>query len=54
MAKRPKPPPDDPEESARFIETAKVLEADKGKGEFGRAFKAVTPPAHRRPKKPAD
>ena len=43
MPRKPNPPPDDPEESARFVETAKALEADKGKAAFGRAFKKVIP-----------
>ena len=43
MAKKPKPPPDDPEQSARFVETAKEVEADKSGAAFGRAFKKVLP-----------
>lgn len=39
----PKPPPDDPEESARFIEAAKSLDVDKDRAAFGRAFKRVIP-----------
>jgi hypothetical protein len=45
-----KPPPripetaDDPEQSRRFIETAKKLGADKSDKEFKRLFKKVVPP----------
>jgi hypothetical protein len=45
-----KPPPelpktaDDPEQSRRFIETAKKLGADKSGEEFERLFKQVVPP----------
>jgi hypothetical protein len=39
MAKKPKP--DDPEQSKRFIETAKALESDETGEAFERAFKKV-------------
>jgi len=39
---KPKPPPDDPEQSARFVETAKDLKAASG-DEFVRAFKKIVP-----------
>lgn len=45
----PKKPPeipktaDDPEQSKRFIETAKKLGADKSDKEFKRLFKQVVP-----------
>jgi hypothetical protein len=44
MAKKhkPKPPPDDPEQSARFVETAKAAGATSG-GEFARVFKKIIP-----------
>jgi hypothetical protein len=35
---------DDPEQSERFIETAKKLGADKSDKEFKRLFKQVVPP----------
>jgi hypothetical protein len=38
-----KPPPDDPEQSARFVETAKKVEADKTGEAFARALKQVIP-----------
>ena len=42
MSKRPTPKPDDPEQSKRFIETAKEVEADDDPQEFDQAFKKVT------------
>lgn len=41
---KPKPEPDDKEQSARFIETAKDLEADKNAENFERALKTIVPP----------
>jgi hypothetical protein len=41
--KKPKAPPDDPEESRRFVETAKQIEASNGKM-FARAFKKIVHP----------
>jgi hypothetical protein len=38
---RPKPPPDDPEQSKRFIEIARETGAIGTKKEFERAFKKV-------------
>jgi hypothetical protein len=46
MAKNPKPKADDPEQSKRFIETAKELGTDEDPNAFDRAFKAV---AQKRP-----
>jgi hypothetical protein len=42
--KKPKPEPDDKEQSERFIEKAKELEADKNAENFERAFKIIVPP----------
>lgn len=42
MTKRA-PKPDDPEQSKRFIETAKELETDQRPEEFERVFKRVAP-----------
>jgi hypothetical protein len=42
-SKKPKTPPDDPEESARFMETAKQIEADTSGNAFARAFKKIVP-----------
>jgi hypothetical protein len=41
MSRKPNPPPDDPEQSKRFIEIAREAEADGTKEEFERAFKKV-------------
>lgn len=41
VSKRPKPPPDDPAQSERFVETAKQAEAHVGSNTFIRAFKAI-------------
>jgi hypothetical protein len=41
MPRKPKPPPDDPEQSKRFIEMAREIGADASKEEFERAFKRV-------------
>lgn len=38
MPRKPKPPPDDPEEYKRFLETAKAAEAEKDPKAFERAF----------------
>ena len=40
---KPKPPPkwDDPEESKRFLDTAKVVEASDDPTDFERALKTV-------------
>jgi len=46
-AKKVKPPPDDPEQSARFMETAKNLQAEKSNA-FGKAIDAVLPRRRRR------
>jgi len=50
MPRKPKPPPDDPEQSKRFIEIAREVDADSSKEEFDRAFKKVARP----PKKDKD
>ncbi len=41
MSRRPKPPPDDPEQSKRFVETAREVEAGEKPEDFERAFKKV-------------
>jgi len=41
MPRKPNPPRDDPEQSKRFIELAREVEADGTKEEFDRAFKKV-------------
>lgn len=45
-----KPKWDDPEESKRFIETAKAVEASDDPNDFDRAFMKVVP---RKPAKPS-
>jgi hypothetical protein len=46
VTRKPKAPKtaDDPEQSERFIETAKKHGADKSDKEFERLFKRVVPP----------
>jgi hypothetical protein len=47
MARKPKPAPDDPAESKRFIDMAREIEADesdKGREAFERAFINVARP----------
>jgi hypothetical protein len=42
MPRKPKPPPDDPEQSKRFIDMAREIGANASKEEFERALKKVT------------
>jgi hypothetical protein len=49
MPRKPKPQPDDPAQSKRFIDMAREVEADdseKGREAFERAFKKVATPNH--------
>jgi hypothetical protein len=46
-----KPPPDDPKQSARFVETAKALEFMPNNNIFARAFKKIIPKKPRIPGK---
>lgn len=48
MPRKPNPPPDDAEQAARFIETAKQLEADKTGKKFERALGVVVPVQQKR------
>lgn len=41
MAKKPKPKPDDKQQSQRFVETAKKLESDESEKSFDKAFEAI-------------
>jgi hypothetical protein len=52
MARKPERKPDDPEQSKRFIDTAKEIEADDPKA-LDRAFKkvATSKPSKARPEK---
>jgi hypothetical protein len=38
MPRKPKPPPDDPEQSKRFIEAARAAETDESPEAFERVF----------------
>ena len=42
MSKKSAPKPDDPEQSKRFLETAKEVEADDDPQAFERAFKNIS------------
>ncbi len=42
MPDKPKPPPDDPTQSQRFIDMAREVEADEDPEAFKRAFEKVT------------
>jgi hypothetical protein len=45
MPRKSKPPPDDPEQSKRFIDMAREIGADASAKEFERAFeKIIRPP----------
>jgi hypothetical protein len=44
MPRKPKPPPDDPEQLKRFIEMARKVEADESKDALERAFEKVVRP----------
>ncbi len=41
MGRKKKPRPDDPEQYARFVETAKKIEADDAKERFEEAMKRI-------------
>jgi hypothetical protein len=43
MPRKPKPKPDDPAESKRFIELARELECDERPEAFDRAFRKIVP-----------
>jgi hypothetical protein len=43
MGRKPAPKPDDPEESKRFIDMAREVEADESKGALDRALDKVVP-----------
>lgn len=50
MPRKPNPKPTDPEQSKKFLETAKALEVDKTGEQFEAALKVVVRP-HDKPKK---
>ncbi len=43
MPRKAKPTPDDPQESKRFIDMAREIEADESAETFERAFEKVVP-----------
>jgi hypothetical protein len=43
MTRKPTPKWDDPEESERFLETAKAVEASEDRKDFDKALKTVAP-----------
>lgn len=45
VARKPKPEPDDPQQSERFVEVAKALDADQSGEGFIRALKSIAKPA---------
>jgi hypothetical protein len=50
MARRPKPKPDDPEQSKRFIKAAREFGTDETGHAFDRVFKKIVPPKRSPPK----
>jgi hypothetical protein len=50
VPKRPNLKPDDPEQSKRFVETAREIEADESGETFRRAFEKIVPPKNSTPK----
>jgi hypothetical protein len=43
MPRKPNPPRDDPEQSKRFLELAKAVEASNDPKDFERVLKAIAP-----------
>ena len=52
MNRKFRPSPDNPEQSKRFIETAKEIGTDESPEAFERAFKSIANPKPTRPQKP--
>ncbi len=52
MARKPKPPRDDPKQSKRFIKMAREAEADEDSEGFKRTFKKIVPPKKTKPHRP--
>jgi hypothetical protein len=50
MARKSTPPPDDPEQSKRFIEIAREVGAEGTQEEFDKAFRKVASRVPQRPK----
>ena len=51
MPRKPTPPPDNPEQSKRFIEIAREVGAKDTQEEFDRAFRKVASRPPQRPKR---
>jgi hypothetical protein len=54
MPRKPKPPPDDPEQSKRFIEAAREIGADESPEAFEEVFRKVVRPKKGVHKKPVN
>lgn len=52
MGRKPNSPPDDPEQSKRFIDTAKEVEADDAEALDRALKKAASKPSKERPDRP--
>ena len=50
MPRKPTPPPDDPEQSKRFIDTAREVGAEGTEEDFIKAFRKVASRPSQRPK----
>jgi hypothetical protein len=50
MPRKPKPPPDDPEQSKRFIKAAREIGTDESPEAFERVFKKIVSPKRSTPK----
>lgn len=56
MPQKPETPPDDPEQSKRFIDMAREVEAEGTEEDFVKAFRklASQPPKRPKPERPKD
>ena len=52
MPRKPNPKPDNEQQSKSFLETAKLVEADKTGKNFHKALEVITSPKKSEPKKP--
>jgi hypothetical protein len=50
MPRKPSPPPDDPEQSKRFIKAAREIGTDESPEAFERVFNKVVSKSRRKPK----
>jgi hypothetical protein len=53
MPRKPNPPPDDPEQSKRFIDMAREVEAEQASPNFERVFRRVAEQPKGFPPKPS-